>query len=95
MHLIPTLKGTYIPTHTCLEQPEEAAAEGLIDSVEDRLYDHPHVGKRIRALYDAGWAEGTVTWLNTIIGLRVEYEDDSEDYIKESEINGVDIFFPL
>ena len=51
--------------------------------------------KRIRALYDAGWAEGTVTWLNTIIGLRVEYEDDSEDYIKESEINGVDIFFPL
>ena len=65
------------------------------DNEEDRSVTHNLVGAKIKIFYDdlGQWFEGEVKWFNTkMCKLRVHFEeDDSEDYLKESEINGIDI----
>ena len=66
-----------------------------IDDEEDRQLDHNLVGLKIRIFYnDQGkWYDGQITWFNKKMGqVRIYFEeDDTDDYIEETEINGVDV----
>ena len=48
---------------------------------------HPLIWRKIKALYDSGWHIGTISWFNEAQELRVEYPDESEDYIRLDELN--------
>ena len=78
------------------EIPEETADEDLeADRDLDRNIEHNLVGRKIKALYDnGGWYTGRITLFNNEMEkLRVEYEDGTEDYIYESDIEVVEISF--
>ena len=66
-----------------------------MDSEEDRDYEHNLVGGTTKIFYDelGEWFEGKVTWLNRKMDkLRIYFaEDESDDYLKETGINGMDI----
>ena len=56
--------------------------------VEDREL----CGRNIRALYEDGWHSGGITWFNTVLGrYRVEYEDGSDDYVEDGDIDNINI----
>ena len=59
------------------------------------IIKHNLVGCNIKILYEdlGGWFVGKIIWMNKRMNkFRVYFaEDDSEDYIGEDEINGMDI----
>ena len=65
------------------------------DDEEDRQLDHNLVGLKIRIFYDdqGKWYDGQITWFNKKMGqVRIYFEeDDTDDHIEETEINGVDV----
>ena len=75
------------------EEPELENEEA--DDPNDRLYDLPMVGKKIRGLYKgSGWCTGTVMYYNTKIDkYLLVLEDKSKDYFEEQDINGVDMCY--
>ena len=71
------------------------ATSGIdFDLEEDRDLTHNLVGCTIKIFYDdqGEWFEGKITWFNNKMNkLRLYFPDDSEDYISEEDINGMDI----
>ena len=56
--------------------------------------NHNLVGCTIKIFYDdmGEWFEGLITWFNRKMNkMRLYFPDDSEDYISEDDINGMDI----
>ena len=63
--------------------------EDRVDLESDRVYNHKLKGQKIRGLYETGWHTGTVEYFNTKLEeYCVSFDDNSEDYIKESDIDG-------
>ena len=61
-----------------------------VDNEHD--FNHRTVGKRFRVHYHNGWFTGCVTWYNsTMKKKRVAYEDGTDDYFAEDDIDGVEI----
>ena len=77
------------------DMSNDEMSELEVDNEEDRDYNHNLVHSLIKIFYDdqGEWYEGKVTWFNRKMEkLRVYFEEDeSDDYLKESEINGMDI----
>ena len=68
--------------------------EGIdrIDNESDHTYDDLLVGKKIRGHYETGWYIGKIEYFNTKLEeYNVSFEDGSSDYIKKSDIDGVEI----
>ena len=63
----------------------------MVDEETERDYEHNLVGRKIKALYDAGWATGRIRYFNSQLGLHVEFNDGSEDYIQTDEIDDTEI----
>ena len=52
------------------------------------------VGLKIKALYEHGWEIGEISYFNTVLQeYRVTFADNSEDYIRMIDIDGVEIQF--
>ena len=66
-----------------------------IDNDDNSDFVHNLVGCKIKIFYgDLGeWFVGNVTWFNKALQkLRIHFEeDDSDDYLCEDDINGMDI----
>lgn len=77
------------------ENSAEDDMEEEVDEEEDRVFDHNLVGLRIKVFYDnlGDWFVGNVTWYNRKMKkLRLHFTtDDSDDYISEDMINGIDM----
>ena len=75
-----------------LEVDETTVLEERIDLQVDRVYKHPLVNRNVTVFYDE-WHVGTITWYNKKLDeCRVFYEvDNSEDYLKLDDFNGVDV----
>ena len=72
------------------EVPEEVAER--VDSEKDRLYDDPLVGRNLRGIYKNGVFNGVIKYFNKVLNeYNVVFEDGSEDYLREEDINGVDV----
>ena len=70
--------------------PEEVAER--MDSEKDRLYDAPLVGRNLRGIYENGVFNGVIKYFNKVLNeYNVVFEDGSEDYLREEDINGVDV----
>ena len=66
--------------------------DSRIDYEEDQTYDDPLVGKKLRCNYDSGWHTGKIEYFNTKLEEYVVlFEDESSDYIKKSDIDGLEI----
>ena len=66
----------------------------VIDNEEDRLFTAKLVGKKIRALYSGEWQTGTLKYYNRKLDkYLLAFDDDSNDWISEAEIDGVETFF--
>ena len=64
------------------------------DDANDRDYDHPSVGRNIKALYEAGWQVGTVQYYNKQMKkMHVSYSDNTEDYMDDTEIDGIEVMW--
>ena len=62
------------------------------DKEEDRTTNHKLIGKEIRGFYETGWHQGKIEYFNKSLDeLFVRFEDGSEDYIKPTEIDGLQI----
>ena len=63
-----------------------------LDDKSDHDFDAELVGTKLRALYENGWFERDIMYLNTnLLEYRVNFSDGSFDYINVEDINGVDI----
>ena len=52
----------------------------------------PLVGRNLRGLYENGVFNGVIKYFNKVLHeYNVVFEDDSEDYLDEEDINGVDV----
>ena len=62
-----------------------------IDKEEDcKLGDYK--GRKVKALYEHGWFEGTFTYFNKCFEeYRVVYQNESEDYISPNDIDGMEV----
>ena len=60
----------------------------LEDKVEDRIQDHGLKGKKMEVLYDSGWFLGEICYYNTHLN---EDEDGSCDYIKPTDVDGIEV----
>lgn len=61
------------------------------DTEIDRDFTHEFVGKNIKALYEDGWAVGTILYYNIAFEkFKVQYENDA-DFIGPEEIDGVEV----
>ena len=66
--------------------------DSRVDYTEDQTYDDPLVGKKLRCNYDSGWHTGKIEYFNTKLEEYVVFfEDESSDYIKKSDIDGLEI----
>ena len=66
--------------------------DSRVDYEEDQTYDDPLVGKKLRCNYDSGWHTGKIEYFNTKLEEYVVlFEDESSDYIKKSDIDGLEI----
>ena len=75
-----------------LEVDETTVLEERIDLQVDRVYKHPLVNRNVTVFYDE-WHVGTITWYNKKLDeCRVLYEvDNSEDYLKLDDFNGLNV----
>ena len=79
-------------TEENMQVPEVHDDDLESDHEYDRDFKHELVGRKIKAIYSNGWFNGKVTWFNQKMNrLRVEYSDDTDDYISIDEIDGVEI----
>ena len=63
-----------------------------IDKEDDRTTNHELIGKQIRGHYETGWHVGRIEYFNrSLEEFHVLFDDGSEDYIKETDIDGVEI----
>ena len=63
-----------------------------LDMTCDRIFSGELIGKKIRGHYNTGWHIGTLHYFNTKLKeYMVKFEDGSEDYIEESDIDGLEI----
>ena len=63
-----------------------------IDAKSDRTYDDRLVGKKIRCNYETGLDIGKIKYFNfKLKEFRVLFDDGSEDYIKEVDIDGKEL----
>ena len=63
-----------------------------IDGISDRSYDDHLVGKKLKCNYETGWYIGKIEHFNTKLKeYLVKFDDESHDYIKEDEIDGIDL----
>ena len=78
-----------------LREDDEEDAQEEVDNEEDRIYTHNLVGSTLKIFYDdqGEWYEGKITWFNSKMDkLRIYFEEDeSDDYMNETEINGMDV----
>ena len=75
------------------EQPPEEPEDERIDCETDRIFDHEHVGKTVKALYENRWHIGVVRYYNSHLSeLKIDFPDGSSDYIKPGEIGDSEIF---
>jgi hypothetical protein len=75
-------------------RPENQDVAALGEDVEDdRDYHHELVGRQIRALYESGWATGSVSYFNNRFEkVKVDFADSEDsDYIALSEIDGIEL----
>ena len=83
------------------EQTAEESLDGDVQSEEtfqedlesDRDFTYPLVGKKFRCLYST-WVTGNIVWYNrSIKKYRIEFDDDTEDYVNLNEISrGTNMF---
>ena len=63
-----------------------------IDGISDRSYDDHLVGKKLKCNYETGWYIGKIEHFDTKLKeYLVKFDDGSHDYIKEDEIDGIDL----
>lgn len=73
------------------ETPNDAGDE-FEDHEDDRTYSAPYCRRKLRALYETGWHEGRIDYYNeNLCKYHVAFEDSSEDYIGEDDIDMVDV----
>ena len=64
----------------------------LKDREEDRLFDAPYCGRKMKVLYDAGWYTGDVIYFNVLLQKYcIIFSDGTDDYIGEEDIDMVDV----
>ena len=75
-----------------IDEPS-SPTEGRMDLPKDRTYSGILVGKKIRGLYHDGWHVGVINYYNTKLQeYHIEFDDSTEDdYIKESDIDGIEM----
>ena len=81
------------PNHSDPEVMVENDPTRRVDHKKDRSYKEILVGRKIRGFYEDGWQSGTIDYFNkNFQQYHIEFEDSSEDdYVKMSDINGVDM----
>ena len=62
-----------------------------VDNEHDRDFNLRTVGKRFRVHYHNGWFTGCVAWYYNSTMEKVAYEDGTDDYFEEDDIDGVEI----
>ena len=56
----------------------------LEDKEEDREYDNPFAGRRVRGLYENEWFDGVVVYYNkSLTEYVIHYSDRSRDFVKD------------
>ena len=75
-----------------LDMNSDDSNDSRIDYTEDQTYDDPLVGKKLRCYYETGWHTGKIEYFNTKLEEYVVFfEDESSDYIKKGDIDGLEI----
>ena len=63
-----------------------------VDSEGDRVTTPPLVGRKVKGVYENGVFDGVIEYFNTLLEqYMVKYQDGTDDYITEADIDGVDI----
>ena len=63
-----------------------------IDNISDQTYDDHLVGKKLKCNYETGWYIGKIEHFDTKLKeYLVKFDDESHDYIREDEIDGIDL----
>ena len=82
----------YSDEEESLDMNSDDSEDDRIDYEEDRTYDDPLVGKKLRCQYETGWHTGKIEYFNTKLEeYIVFFADESSDYIKKNDIDGLEI----
>ena len=74
------------------EEESENEGDEFEDHEDDRIDFAPYCGRKLRALYGNGWYTGTIQYFNeNLLKYRVTFDDGTEDYIAEEEIDMIDV----
>ena len=70
-----------------MDSPDDGGDE-LEDCEDDRIVYAPYCGKRLKVFYEDGWHTGVMEYYNESLDkYHVKFEDGSEDYIGEDDID--------
>ena len=71
---------------------EQVLASERVDRIEDQSKDMPLVGGKLRGVYGNGVFTGNIRYFNTALKeYNVLYEDGTDDYFVEEDIDGVEL----
>ena len=74
------------------EEEEDDVDLGRQDNEADRTIYDELVGRNIRGHYSTGWHVGKIVYFNTHLQQYcIQFDDDSSDYIKKDDIDGLQI----
>ena len=80
------MKGSMQHKDLCSEEAE------LEDSEKDRTVDEELAWRETGGYYDKGWLNGSIQYFNKKHGeYKASFGDGSIDYIRESDIDGVEL----
>ena len=80
------------PEEELSEDEDEVNEAELEDRESDQTEEDELVDRQIKALYENGWFTGDITYFNSALcEYKVEFRDDSSDYIPYHDIDGVEV----
>ena len=83
---------SYLAEETLDLDSDKNEVNERIDNESDRSFSEKLVGQKIKGLYETGWHTGKLEYFNTKLQeYLVSFDDGSEDYIKEEDIDGKQI----
>ena len=81
------------PEQNVIDDPDNCTlneADG--ERIEEDRIPGDYKGRKVKALYENGWFECTITYFNKCFEeYRVVYQDESGDYISPNDIDGVEV----